>query len=104
MQTFKKTRLEIVIEQAVTERLAHLLDREEHVHGYTIVPVHGGSGTHGLWTRDGMVTQAEGMMMFICILDPKFKDQVLEDLLSFLEHRIGIVNISEVEVIRNDHF
>ena len=104
MRTFKKTRVEIVIEQAAVERLAHLLDEEEHVSGYTIVPVHGGSGTHGLWTRDGIITEADGMMMLICILDQKYKDELLEHLFTFLENRIGIVTVSEVEVIRKDHF
>ncbi|MDV7337957.1 hypothetical protein RYZ26_00020 [Terasakiella sp. A23] len=104
MQTYKKIRVEVVIEQPAVERLAHLLDEEDHVSGYTIVPVHGGSGVHGLWTRDGMVTEAEGMMMVICILDDRYKDELLEHLATFLKNRIGIVTASEVEVLRNDHF
>ena len=50
MQTYRKSRVEIVIKQALVPRLTELLDAQECVRGFTVVPVHAGSGTHGLWS------------------------------------------------------
>ena len=104
MQTHLKTRIDIVIESAAVPRLAHLLDAEESVHGYTVLPVHGGSGEQGYWTRDGQVSAADGMMLVMCILDTQHKDVVLNQVYEFVENRAGIITLSEVEVVRKDRF
>jgi hypothetical protein len=104
MQTHTKTRIDIVIEQAAVARLARLLDTERSVHGYTVLPVHGGSGEHGLWTRDGLISEADGMMLVMCILDSQNKDAVLKRVYAFVENRAGIITVSEVEVVRPDRF
>jgi len=104
MQTHSKTRIDIVIESAAVPRLARLLDTEQSVHGYTVLPVHGGSGEHGLWTRDGLVSEADGMMMVMCILDTQHKDAVLSRVYAFVKDRAGIITLSEVEVVRPTRF
>jgi len=104
MQTYRKNRIEIVIEQALVPRLSELLDAEEGVRGFTVIPVHAGSGAHGLWSRDGQISDADGMYVVICIIDVQFKDAVLDAVFPFVERRAGFVTISEVDVVRSDRF
>ena len=101
MQTHPKTRIDIVIEQAALSRLTGLLDLQKGINGYA---VQGGRGTHGVWTRDGQVSDADGMMLVMCVLDSQHKDALLENVFPFIEKRAGFVTISEVDVIRSERF
>ncbi|MEQ8332840.1 transcriptional regulator [Nisaea sp.] len=104
MQTHSKVRLDILIEQLAVPRLAAMLDSLRGVNGYTILPVQGGSGLNGIWTRDGQVAGAEGMMMLWCILDRHHKDTVLEAVFGFVNERAGLITVSDVKVVRADKF
>lgn len=104
MQTFPKLRLDILIEQLAVPRLEALLKSLPGVHGFTLLPVHGGSGLSGGWTRDGQIAGAEGMMMLWCILDAQHKDEALEKLFPFVNARSGLISISNVEVVRAERF
>lgn len=104
MQTYRKNRIEIIIEQALVPRLTELLDAEEGVRGFTVVPVHAGRGSQGLWSRDGQISDADGMFVVMCIIDTQFKDAVLEAVFPFVERRAGFVTISEVDVVRSERF
>jgi hypothetical protein len=48
------------------------------VTGYTILPVMGGSGRSGRWSREGQVSRAGGMVAIICIIRPDRLDALLE--------------------------
>jgi hypothetical protein len=37
------------------------------VTGFTVLPVSGGSGRSGAWSRDGQVSAAGGMVAVICL-------------------------------------
>lgn len=104
MQTFPKVRLDILIEQLAVPRLEALLKDLPGVHGHTVLPVHGGSGLNGGWTRDGQIAGAEGMMMIWCILDAQHKDEVLGKLFPFVNARSGLISVSNVEVVRAERF
>lgn len=104
METHSKVRLDILIEQLAVPRFSALLDGLDGVNGYTILPVQGGSGLNGIWTRDGQVAGAEGMMMVWCILDRHHKDTVLESVFGFVSERAGLITVSDVEVVRSDRF
>lgn len=104
METHSKLRLDILIEQLAVPRLEELLKAQPGVNGYTILPVQGGSGLNGIWTRDGQVTGAEGMMMVWCILDRQVKDTVLDAVFGFVKSRSGLITVSEVEVVRDERF
>ena len=103
MQLHKKKRIEIIIERPVLQRLTDALDRSG-VHGYTILQAQGGSGQDGAWQRDGLVSSAGDMVAVICILDAANFDTALESIYAVVERQIGIVSVSDVEVIRSDHF
>lgn len=104
METSPKVRLDILIEQLAVPRLEELLNAQSGVNGYTVLPVQGGSGLHGIWTREGQVGQSESMVNVWCILDRKHKEAVLDAVFEFVDRRAGIVVVSEVEVVRGDRF
>lgn len=103
MQLHKKKRIEIIIERPVLQRLTNALERSG-VHGYTILQAQGGSGQDGAWERDGLVSSAGDMVMIVCILDAANFDAALAAIYAVVERQIGIVSVSDVEVIRSDHF
>ena len=103
MQTHPKKRIEIVVEYPALRRLLDRLDRAQ-VTGYTVVPALAGRGHDGLWSSEGLAGNAGRMMMVICITDPARLDSVLEEVYAVVARHIGIVTISDVQVIRSDHF
>ncbi|MEY3552279.1 MAG: hypothetical protein RL735_627 [Pseudomonadota bacterium] len=103
MQTFAKKRLEIVIEHPARKGLATILDAQK-VTGYSVLPVIAGSGKYGPWDEAGQVTSAEGMVMFICIVDPTHIDRVIEAVYPFIQLRKAIMTVSDVQVVRGERF
>ncbi|MDF2371410.1 MAG: transcriptional regulator [Rhizobiaceae bacterium] len=102
MQTHTAKRIEIVIEKPLEGRLTDALTKAG-VTGYTVVPVRGGSGRSGPWTREGQVGRA-GMVMVICLIKPERLDALLEAAFAVVERHIGIVSISDALVLRADRF
>lgn len=103
MQTFPKKRLEIVIETPARRGLLALLE-QLGVTGYTVLDAAAGSGRHGAWDEAGQVSSAQGMALVICIVDPAGADRALEAISAYIEARIAIVTISDVEVLRGERF
>ena len=99
MQTHKAKRVEITIEKIMQSRLSDALVKAD-VHGFTILPVYGGSGRSGLWDRTGQVGRAEGMVQFICIVREERLDALLTAAFKVVEKHIGVVNITDCEVLR----
>lgn len=103
VETHVKKRIEIIVEAPALARLLDRLDREA-VTGYTVVPALAGRGKDGSWSREGLAGEAGRMLMVICITDPSRSDAVLASVFQVVSRQIGIVSVSTVEVIRNDHF
>tara|TARA_R110002153_G_scaffold148467_4_gene299708 strand:+ start:1560 stop:1880 length:321 start_codon:yes stop_codon:yes gene_type:complete len=103
MQMHEKKRLEIFIEAPALRRLTALLDAID-MSGYTIIPVLGGSGEHGAWTRDGLVSSAGGMVSVVCIVDEDELDAVVERVYTLVSRQIGVVNVTDCTVIRDAKF
>ena len=103
MKTFPKKRIDIMVEAPLMKRVIALLD-EQAVGGYTVLPVHAGRGKTGAWHRDGMVGRAGALVMIFCIIDESRVDEVLEPLFALVSRQIGIVTVSDVQVIRSGHF
>lgn len=102
MQTHAAKRVEIVIEAPLENRLTAALEDAE-VTGFTILPVLGGSGRSGRWTRDGQVGRA-GMVAVICIVRPERLDSLLEAAFAVVEPHIGVVSITDTRVLRAERF
>ncbi|WP_439155485.1 P-II family nitrogen regulator [Yoonia sp.] len=102
MDTHIAKRVEIVIEAPLERRLAQVLN-DAGVTGYTILPVLGGSGRSGKWTREGQVGRA-GMVAFVCLIRPERLDGLLEAAFSVVEKHIGVVSITDAHVLRAERF
>ena len=103
MQTHRKKRIEIVIEAPLQRRLTELLETNK-VRGFTVLPAIAGHGEEGSWQRAGQVSDAGRMVIVVCVVDPGRADEIVEAIYALLSRQIGIVTISDVEVIRTDKF
>ncbi len=64
MQTHTAKRVEILIEAPMERRLTQSL-MDSGVTGFTVLPVLGGSGRSGRWSREGQVSRAGGMVPYL---------------------------------------
>lgn len=103
MQTHKAKRVAIIIEEIMQSRLTGAL-AEAGVTGWTVLPVLGGSGRSGAWSREGQVSRGTGMVQVICIIRPERLDAMLEAAFAVVEPQIGVVTIGDVEVLRAERF
>jgi nitrogen regulatory protein PII len=103
METHKAKRVAIIIEAPMERRLTDALVKAG-VTGFSILPVLGGSGRSGLWSREGQVGRAGGMVQVICIIRPDRLDTMLEAAFKVVENHIGVVTIGDCEVLRAERF
>lgn len=102
MQMHPAKRVEIVIEKPLEGRLTDALIKAG-VTGYTVVPVRGGSGRSGVWTREGQIGRA-GMVMVICLIKPDRLDTLLDAAFTVVERHIGVLSVSDALVLRAERF
>lgn len=102
MKTHTAKRVEIVIEAPLEGRLTKALT-EAGVTGFTILPVLGGSGRSGQWTREGQIGRA-GMVAVVCIIAPERLDGLLEAAFAVVKAHIGVVSITDTQVLRAERF
>ena len=103
MQMHKAKRVVITIEAIMQKRLTNVIEKAG-VTGYSILPVLGGSGRSGAWHRDTEVSRSGGMVQVICILRPDRLDGLIEAAFSVVEKHIGVVTVTDCEVMRAERF
>ncbi|WP_085306554.1 P-II family nitrogen regulator [Planktotalea arctica] len=103
MQTHKAKRVEITIEKIMLSRLTAAIETAD-VSGYSILPVFGGSGRSGHWTREDSIGRGDGMVQVICIIKPERLDMLLESAFEVVERHIGVVTITDCDVLRAERF
>ncbi len=103
METFEASRVEIVIEAPLLRRLTTALEKAG-VKGYTVLPVLGGYGRSGLWTREGQVGAAGGMAMVVAIVASDRADALVEAAYGVVARHIGVVSVTPCRTIRRDRF
>ncbi len=102
MKTHQAKRVEIIIEAPMESRLTGALEKAG-VTGFTVLPVLGGSGRSGRWTREGQVGR-QGMVAVVCLIRPERLDALLEAAFAVVERHIGVVSVSDCEVLRAERF
>jgi nitrogen regulatory protein PII len=102
MQTHEAKRVEITIEAPMEGRLTEAL-MAAGVTGFTVLPVLGGSGRSGQWSREGQVGRS-GMVAVICIIRPERLDGLLEAAFKVVDRHIGVVSVTDCEVLRAERF
>lgn len=103
MKTYPKKRLSIIIEAPFLDRLLDLLD-DLDVPGYTALPALAGRGKSGSWRRDSLSSDAGRMVQVLIVLDVERLPGVLAAVKRVLDRQIGIVSLSDVEVLRPELF
>jgi nitrogen regulatory protein PII len=103
MQTHRAKRVDITIEAVMQSRLTDALTKAG-VTGYTVLPVLGGSGKSGAWSRSGQVSRASGMVQVVCIIRPERLDDLLDGAFAVVERHIGVVSVSDCDVLRAERF
>jgi len=102
VQTHDAKRVEIVIEAPLQRRLTDALEAAG-VTGYSLLPVNGGSGRSGPWTREGQVGRG-GMVCVICLVAPDRLDALLDGVLGVLDRYLGVVSVTDAQVVRAERF
>jgi nitrogen regulatory protein PII len=87
-------RLEIVLEHDQVDEVRGVLD--EHATGYTVIPNCTGFGHHG--RRDG------DLVLLVTVVTRDHADPILDQVLPLLSRRSGVVVITDVQVVRGEHF
>ncbi len=103
MQMHEAKRVEVIIESVMEKQISRALEGAG-VTGYTFLPVLGGSGSSGRWTREGNVSRAGGMIAVICLIAPHRLDTLLDALFPVLDEHIGVVSITDVQILRAERF
>ena len=103
MQTHDAKRVSIVIEQVMLRRLPAALESAD-VSGWTVLPVLGGSGRSGVWHRDDQITRGAGLVQVLCLVRPEKMDVLLTAAFEVVDKHIGVVSVSDAQVIRADRF
>ena len=103
MQTHQAKRVAIIIEQVMQKRLTDVMT-EAGVTGWTVLPVLGGSGRSGAWSREGQVSRAGSMVQVVCVIRPERLDTLMDAAFRVVDRHIGIVSISDCEVLRAERF
>ena len=98
----RKKRLELIIERMALARARDILE-EAGLTGYTIVSAMAGFGAGRRWRR-GELSTAEEMTVVIAIGDEAKIDAALTALHKLIENQIGVLSVSDVEVLRPDRF
>jgi nitrogen regulatory protein PII len=102
MQMHPAKRVEIIIEAPMEARLTEALT-EAGVTGFTILPVLGGSGRSGQWSREGQVGRS-GMVSVVCIIKPDRLDSLLDAAFAVVQRHIGVVTVTDAHVLRAERF
>jgi nitrogen regulatory protein PII len=103
MQTHRAKRVEIIIEAPMEGRLTRALVGAG-VTGFTVLPVLGGSGRSGAWSREGQVSLAGGMVAVVCLIRPDRLDGLLDAAFAVVDRHIGVVSVTDCEILRAERF
>jgi nitrogen regulatory protein PII len=103
MQTHQAKRVEITIEKVMERRLTEAM-KTAGVTGWSILPVLGGSGRSGEWSREGQVSRGTGLVCVVCLIRPDKLDPLLDAIFAVVDRHIGVVSISDCKVLRAERF
>ena len=103
MEMHPAKRVEIIIEAPLSGRLREAIEAVD-ITGYTVLPVLGGSGRSGRWNRDAQVIRSSGMVAVICVIRPERLEPLLEAAFAVVEEHIGVVNVTDCEVLRAERY
>lgn len=102
MTLYRKKKIEIVVDKSLQEEVAELVLRCGAT-GYTLIPEVSGQGSRGM--RDsGDIFGVFGNAMFIVVVAPQIAERIVKETMALLEDQARMVLVSDVDVVRDDHF
>lgn len=103
MKLHPAKRVAIVIEAPMLRRLTEALETAG-VTGYSVLPVLGGSGRSGPWSSDHSFGTVGTLVQVICILSKDKLEEMVEHTFPVVERHIGIITVTDCEVLRPERF
>ena len=103
MQMHDAKRVAVIIEAVMQSRLTNAME-EAGVTGYSVLPVLGGSGRSGAWSREGQISRGQGMVQVVCIVSDDKLDALLKSAFPVVEKHIGVISVSDCQVMRAERF
>jgi PII-like signaling protein len=103
MELHRRKQLTVICEAPVAGRVTRVLERVP-VGGYTVLPALSGLGGEGHWDREGLVGDTGRMVVIVSIMSEEQAAGVLERIYETIEPQMGIVTLSDVDVLRPERF
>ena len=101
-QLYLKKKIEIIVEAARARAILEMIEAAG-AKGYTIVPSVSGKGNRGI-RDDAHLSDVFRNVMIIVVAAEDIARCIVEQSQPLLENYAGIVVVSDVEVIRDEHF
>jgi len=102
VQLYRKKKLEFIVE-AARERAVIEMIEAAGAKGYTVVPGVPGKGNRGI-RDDAHLSDVFRNVLIIVIVAEEIAGHIVERSQPLLENYAGIVVVSDVEVVRDEHF
>jgi nitrogen regulatory protein PII len=102
VQLYRKKRIEITVEAARARAIIEMIE-SVGAKGYTLVSEVSGKGNRGV-RNDAHLSDVFRNVMIIVIAAEEIASRIIEQSPGLLENYAGIVVVSDVEVIRDEHF
>lgn len=100
---YVKKRLELIIEKPAFKRACRILE-DAGATGYTAFSAFAGFGGGMRWQRGTDLSASRDMIMIISVMDEKIVSKAIDDLENLIGAHIGLLNLSDVNVIREEKF
>lgn len=101
-QLWPKKKVEIVVEASRAKAMIATIERAG-AKGYTVVPEVSGKGNRGV-RDEAVLSDVFRNVLIVVIAAEEVAARIVEESHSVLEHYAGIVVVSDVQVVRNEHF
>ena len=100
---FAKKRLELIIEKPAFKRACRILE-DAGVNGYTAFSAFAGYGANMRWQRGTDLSASRDMIMIIAVMDETIVEKAIDKLESLIGAHIGLLSLSDVQVLRPERF
>jgi nitrogen regulatory protein PII len=97
----RRKKVELIVEKARLEEILDLL-RDAGARGYTVIPTLQGLGNRG--TRANDLTGVGANVLVVVITNDAVARRIVEQLEAIWGDAIGVLYVSDVEVMRGDKF
>lgn len=103
MELHSKKRIELIIEKMAHKRACRVLEAAGMT-GYTVLPAMAGFGGGNRWNRETDISSARDMVVIVSIGDEYRVTEAMEQISDILGDHIGVVSVTDVDVLRPDRF